>query len=147
MDSKVSYINRIVKGYDRKLFAKRVAERIIVYRKHYVGRSYDLDGSTLIALESAPQFVLALTHDWQFNGSPREWGWEPIRKRLKDMDYWENENFLDKLEAEEEKQSEEKQKDLKNSMEAFWSDQYSRVKKSWGDINTSCMSKNIKRRF
>ena len=142
MDSKVRFVNRMVKIHDRELFAKRVNDRVIVYRKAYKGVPYQVDEyTTLIALESAPQFVLALTHNWQFNGFPRDWGYEPIRQRLKDMDWWENERFIEELEAEEEALEQSNKRKVKNSTEAFMSDQYSTIKKNWGDINTANMPK------
>jgi len=142
MDSRVRFINKVIKGHDSELFAKRVAERIIVYRNAYRwGKPYKIDTGFLRSLEFTPQFVLALTDDWQFNGKPRDWGWEPIRKRLKDMDWWENEQFLEELEAEEKAIEESKNKDVKNNIESFMYDQHSSIKKSWSDVNTANMTK------
>lgn len=141
MDSVVRFVNRIVKGHDSKLFAKRVGERVIVYREGFKHVPYKLGKVTLIAIESAPQFVLALTHNWQFSGIPRDWGWEPIRQRLKDMDWWENERFMEELEAEEEAREEARKKEMKNSHEALMYEEHSRIKKAWSDINTSNLSK------
>ena len=141
MDSKVIFITKVVKAHDRELFAKRVRDRIIVYRHSTKAVPYQFGNVTLVSLESSPKFVLGLTHNWQFNGTPRDWGWEPIRQRLADMDMWANEKFLAEMEAEEEAREKSKKRDVKNNMESFMSDQYSTIKKSWSDINTSSLTK------
>ena len=147
-DSQSKFVSRVVGGHDRDLYAERGSDGIIrVFRKgkRFIPFSVT-EGAAYYTIIDSPHFVFALTHNWQSNGAPRNWGSEIVLKRLKSHDLWINEGLFAKLDKDSEKKAESKKKDFMNSAESFMSDQYSHIKKSWGDIRVCNMDKTERRR-
>lgn len=125
----------MIKEHDDKLFAKRLDDgRVCIYRKNKRFKAYVFENTAIYHAVSAPDFVFALTHDWTFNGIPRDWGSEVILKRLREHDIHSNERLFAQLDAEQEKLAQSRDRKIKNETEAFLADQHSRIKKHWGDV-------------
>lgn len=147
-DSKAKFINRVVKAHDYELYAERNTDGIIViYRrgKRYVPFMEDSDSCYYVTQES-PHFVCALTHNWQTNGNPRDWGADIVVNRVKSHDLWNQEDFFKKMEETNEKVDKSKSQDFRNNAEAFFSDTHKLWKRDFSDIRTANMDKTEKKR-
>lgn len=147
-DQRLIRLNQRLKNYDSALYAKRnFGGMICVYRKNYRPYlAYEEGNTRLYDLMFSPHFVMALTDNWKTSGAPREWGSEVILNRLRLMDAWEDQRLLEKMDKENEKLRESKQRDFRNKTEDFLYDAHSRIKKSWSDINTATLSKDETRK-
>lgn len=140
---------RALQCYDKDLFVEKTKDGpLCVFRKV---KRYDepivvSEGVYIRPLITDKQFVFALTDNWTRTGVPRFWGIDDVVGRVRKLDIWENERFFDELDAENEKVDEIRRKDLRNEMEAFWSDQRERVKNATSDILTHSLSKDDKRK-
>ena len=129
MDSRVKSVNRIVRGYDKYLFAQREQNgNVHIYR--------------LTSDPANPMyFVCALTDNWLATGRNREWGLEVIRARLKAMDIWADESPLDRLEKEHERREESDKRSFGNNVEAFMYDFRRQFARATNEVNTGSLSK------
>jgi hypothetical protein len=126
---RVAEITRAISSYDPCLYAQQTHEsRIDIYRKNR---------------ESIhpPHFLFSLTDTWQPTGRPVEWGVEPLLNRIRAMDLWRDDQFVEKLLADQEKAQESRDRDRRNSVEAFLYDFKSQFQKATNDINTSTLKK------
>jgi hypothetical protein len=134
MELRLRTLNKELKHIDRNLFAKKESNGVVhLYRK-----------SGLNASDAC--FVTALTHNWAADGSPREWGIEVIKARLRAMDLWRDNNVVDELMLCYEKQKESERKDFRNNVESFLYDFRRQFARATSDINTSLLPKIDKRR-
>lgn len=147
-DSQVRFITRVVRSHDRDLFAERShLGHVRIMRKAYRAVAYDMgDGNNLIYNEDSPQFIFALTDNWTANGKPRDWGALVVLERLKKHDSWNNEALLAELEKEEEQAEAVKEKDFKNSNEAWLADNHKKFKESFKDVRIANFDKSDRRR-
>jgi hypothetical protein len=90
---------------------------------------------------SPPHYICSLTDTWGPKGKPVEWGVEVILQRLKAHDLWRDDTFVERFLAEQVKEDESKQRDVRNSLEGFLEEMHSSFKKATSDINTSLMNK------
>lgn len=99
--------------------------------------------------DEPPRYVCSLTHNWNANGTPVDWGIEPIKARIKAIDLCADGGH--KLWAEMQKSYEDleasKERDRKNTIEANLYELHSQFKGALKDINTSSMAKLDKRRM
>jgi hypothetical protein len=147
-DWRVRQINREVKKHDRDLFAKRSHTGLVqLFRKSKRWVTETFDDMTIHNLVDSPQYVLSLTADWSANAPAVEWGLEPIRQRLVAIDLWSNEELFEQIFENDEKVEASNKRNLKNNTEAFLYDFRSQFKKTFNDVNTSNMSKDVKRKM
>lgn len=147
-DSKVKFINRVLREHDYELYCQRNQNGVIVvYRR---GKRFvpflDDGAATWFTTEESPQFVCALTDNWKTNGKPRDWGADRVVSYVKEHDLWNQEDFFKKMEAHNEKVDESNRRDFLNTAESFFSDTRSLFKKDFSDIRTANMDKTEKRR-
>lgn len=135
MDGRVKEVDRLVKGYDKYLFAKRERNGAIhIYRRnpHNLADPY--------------HSVFCLTDNWNATGKPREWGLEVIRERLVAMDLWKAETVFERTTAEAEKIAQADERCFKNNVESFLKEFRRQFAKANEGINTSQLSKVDRRR-
>lgn len=149
MQNRLATITREVKKYDRELYADLLPSGIpAVFRKTVRYETYVLDESeksTLVVLKESPHLVFPLTDNWSVKGHMVDWGIEPILARLKAMDLWNNESFMDDLINSYEKAEEGRAKEKRNDIESFFYEMHGQFKKDWKDINTATINKKDRR--
>lgn len=127
--ARIKEVTRVVKAHDSSLYAQETNPgRIDIYRKSQFGGQ-------------PPHFIMALTDTWQAKGSPVSWGSEVIINRIKAMDLWRDDTFVEKWIAEHEKTEKSKDRDVHNSIESFLYDFRSQFHKATNGINTSLLAK------
>lgn len=126
---RVDEITRAVSSYDPCLYAQETKPgRIDLYRKNRSGME-------------PPHFLFSLTDTWQPTGRPVDWGVEPLLNRVRAMDLWRDDKFVERLIADHEKNQESKERDRRNNVESFLYDFKSQFQKATNDINTSTLEK------
>lgn len=135
-------ITRLIQVQDSKLFCRRnIAGKLCIYREGYRWDSYILDNNCSLSVSRpTPHFVFALTHNWQEDGRPVDWGSLPILKRLKEIDLW-NRDLASEIEKQEERKKASNERELRNKNEAFFSEFHSKFKEDFKDINVANLSK------
>lgn len=145
-DSRTRTLTSHLKGIDGKLYAEReLGGMICVYRESTRGESFEHDGQRYVYPRSHPHLILALTHNWNVNGVPVEWGIEPILHRMQEIDLWNRGRTANELIESYEKSDQIRAKDRRNMYEAWSGDNRSVFKKAFKDINTSNM--NVKESY
>lgn len=139
-------ITKAVREYDRELYAEYSHGRIDILRKTYTYVPYDVDGVTILVCKEEPYRVLCLTDTWNAWGKPVDWGIEPIMAKLRRSDLWKR-DIASEVVSHNEKIKETKSRDMKNNLEGFLSDNRSKFKRAFGDINTSLLDKKKDRRY
>jgi hypothetical protein len=125
MDGRVKEVNRVVRGYDKYLFAQRERNGAIhVYRR------------TLNPADPMHS-VFCLTDTWVASGRPVEWGLEVIVARLRAMDLWADETELDRIEQQQVIRDASKERHRHSSVEAFLHDFRKSFARATDGINTS----------
>jgi hypothetical protein len=125
--AKLKSLNRVLKGYDSKLYAVVHREpRIDVYRK----ADFSL---------SPPHLIFSLTEDWTVNSAPRDWGLEVIMARVKAHDIWRDDTYLDRILEENQKVDESVDRARKNDLESFLYDMAPKFARATNDVNTSLL--------
>ncbi len=115
--------------YDSELYAQESkAGRIDIYR-----RSKHND--------SPPHFLFALTDDWTAKGTPVPWGIEPLLNRIKAMDLWRDDTFVERWIKNHEKEVESQDRARRNSIESFLYDFRRQFARATNDVNTSTLEK------
>lgn len=131
MDGRVREVNRVVRGYDKYLYAQRESNGAIhIYRRN----SHQ---------PSSPHFIMAITTNWVAGSPPRDWGLEVIRARLIAMDLWKEETVVDRIEAARGKRDESEKRDLHNTVESFLYDFRKQFARATNDINTGTLDRKI----
>lgn len=138
-----------VKRHDPKLFVKKDSYgRMVVWRESYELRPYEVDGTVIHCMESAPHFIMAFTHNWLMTGSPCEWGVDPLLERLKAIDSWSKQSFVNaEMEETNQRVDASQKRDMDNKLEAAAYESHATFKKTFSDINTANMKKIDKRRI
>ena len=132
MDGRAKEVDRLVKGYDKCLFAKRESTGAIhIYRKLSHTRS----------AATPYHMVFALTDNWNATGKPREWGLEVIAARLRAVDLWKDHTIVDRIEKDLKDTDESNERTLKNNIESFLKDFRRQFARATNDVNTSSLSK------
>ncbi len=135
-------LTNLVRTYDRELFCERnKAGTLCIYRNGYTGEKYDVDGETIVWSRPTPFFIFALTHNWQYQGRPVEWGRDVIINRLKAMDLWKDRTLVDELAEGYHKDEESFDRELDNTIEAFVKDFRRPFQKAFEGVRTCNMEK------
>ncbi len=121
MEARARVLSKHLREYDSKLYAKFRYGRIDVFRKGERYVAYDFDGETILAPVENDWYVMSLTHDWNINGRPVDWGVEPLLARLRAIDLHRR-DLASEMERAEEKLSASKDRTMDNNLEAFWKD-------------------------
>lgn len=127
-------ISKALENYDRCLYAQEMPDgRIDVYRKNRENLS-------------PPHFIFSVTDNWTPQGQKRDWGIEPILNRIRAIDLWRDDKFVERVIAETEKDEESKDRDRRNSVESFLYEFRGQFHKTFNDVNTSLMDKKVSQR-
>ncbi len=127
MDGRVKEVNRVVRGYDKYLFAQRERNGAIhIYRR----TSNPADPMHI---------VFCLTNNWVASGRPVEWGLEVIVSRLRAMDLWADETELDRIERQNIIRDASKERSRQNNVESFLYDFRKQFARATDGINTSAL--------
>lgn len=138
MSEALRRLNRRLKAYDRSLFAIKASNGMMqIYRRPDRIELCDYVPSYSSEAAIQAQFILALTDSWTLQGSPVEWGIEPVMKMLQSMDSWRDDTQLDQLKKNREQARENKERTLKNELRARAADMRRDFAKATNDINTS----------
>lgn len=148
VDGTTRALTRNLKSHDRELFAARNKQDIVcVWRKsRRLQGPYEVDGFSFYNLADAPEYVFALTDNWTTSGSPVPWGSEVVLQRLRAIDLWNHESYLDEVDAANEAVDKSRRKDVSNNIEAFMYDFRREFAKATNDINTSTMDMSEQKR-
>lgn len=87
-------LTQVVKTYDKSLYVIRTNRG-----DHQVWRRElpkDVPGLSLSARDEK-QFILALTDNWLLQGTPVDWGIEPLLNKLSEMDNWRDDSSYDEM--------------------------------------------------
>lgn len=136
-------ITSYIKRFDPLLFCEKSGDgKLCVYRKDQRIESYDVDGTRIHFVRPAPYLVLALTSTWNLNGEPREWGIEPIMRRLKMSDTWSRDLAKESIESIE-RDNESKDRAIDNHIESYLKDIRKEFAGVTNDINTANVRKKL----
>ncbi len=148
MDAKIDNLNRSLRSYDRLLYAERSLgnEMIGIYRMSFRWDTYDWNGSQLSVSRPVPEPIMFLTTNWKINGTPVDWGTEPVMGRIREMDLWNRDHILDEVVAERETLKNNKARSFSNEVKARAADMRKDFAEAVSDINTSGMNMSDHRR-
>ena len=122
-------LNKALQSYDSCLFAQETKlGRADVYRK----RKFDCN---------PPHFLFSLTDTWTPQGRPVEYGVLVVMDRVRALDLWRNDDFVEDYLKRIEKEKEEKDRDRRNNIESFLYEFRSQFHKATENINTSTLKK------
>ncbi len=135
-------LNKALKAHDKSLYVRickdgiwRVFQRVKQWRTHHI------DGATLLEQYDADWLICPLTHNWAANGTPVEWGIEPVIDHIK----YGRPEYIQKRNEELEKQaaqsSQSRARNLKSVAVDAAEDMYDGAKKGWSDIRYANMDK------
>lgn len=145
MSHRARRITDAVQTYDRLLYAKDDGRAIRIFRKGKAYRpeqlSYDVKVWNLI---SDDHLVMSMTDTWGVNGKRVDWGIEPIMARLRALDLWNSDNLANRFFEQEEIDQKSRERQMRNSTEAFLYDFKSQFARATNDVNTSNLSKRVK---
>lgn len=144
---RADWLTKQLKRFDPTLYCEKHRDgKLCVYRTSKRWESFRLDdGSILTVARSTPYFILALTHNWRFDGVPVEWGYLPITDHLRMMDGW-NRDLAEEAIRQQELFNEKKDREAKHQAEVFAHEMRPAFKKAFSDINTANMAKKDRRR-
>ena len=129
MRDKIKSLNKQLKSHDSELFCQETrAGRIDVYRKSKWG-------------SKPPEFIFCLTEDWTVNSRPVPWGNDVVINRIKAHDLWRDDNFIEEVLADQEKEPERQEKALRNSIESFLYDFRRQFARATDSVNTANLKK------
>lgn len=135
MSYRLKLLNRNLKSYDRELFAMTSnsvdTEKTCVFRKSRFG----------------PIFILALTDNWLAHGTPREWGLDPIMRKVSEMDSHRDSSMYDDFCKERDRKKESMMQSYRNDIKAAAYDLRKDFARATNDINTSTLEKIDNRRL
>jgi len=136
-DSRTKLLTQYLKELDPKLFAKREGEMIVVYRDSNRMEHFEYEGQKYGYVKTSPIYILALTDNWTSKGRPVEWGIEPLMRKMRAIDSWNQGFTADDLIQSYEARDASNARDRINGHEAWLRDNRSMFKKAFNDINTS----------
>lgn len=139
---RLNKLEKALRKHDHKLRVKRShTGKVQVFRLTKRCEWVSVDNIKVGFLLDSFDYVLSLTDDWSANGNSVEWGVEPVLARLKAIDLWSNENFMEEFLKQDKEVEESKKRDFHNNTEAFLYDFRNQFKKTFNDVNTANMSK------
>lgn len=147
MDSRVRVLNKHLKDYDKDLVAMRLGDRINVYRYTNYWETFEWEDKRYYYAKRFPQFILSLSHNWLADGSPVDWGIEPLMRKIREMDQWRDDSMYENLVKERERKDELLKREQRNVIKAAAYDLRAEFAKATNDINTSTLDKIDRRRL
>lgn len=145
MDWRIKRITQELQKHDKSLFAVKTNLMTQVWRKAEKWSASDVDPDEADSFNPT-QFILALTDNWNLDGTSVEWGLDPIMKRIQEMDLWTKDSYLDGMRKEREKNKAMRDRALKNEMKARAYDMRKEFAQATNEINTSTLEKVDSRR-
>lgn len=146
MSGRVMRINEVVKQYDRKLFARASAGKVLILRRGDRLEASDYNQREPELARLNPQLILALTHNWKVDGLPVEWGLEPLMLQLRSMDSWADPDMYRNMVKKRELEASEKERANRNDLRARAADMRQDFARATNEINTSSLAKLDRRR-
>lgn len=141
-------LTKRLKEYDSQLFAKKAEDGVIhILRRTVVWDSFQFNGDTYRYSRYEPHFVFALTDNWKPSGKPVDCSSDVVLNRIKAMDLWRDDQFVERLLAGYEKDKETKERHMRNDIESFLYEFRPQFAKTFNDVNTSTMEKTDARRL
>ncbi len=135
-------VSSFLKRFDPLLFVEQREGKLCVFRKGQRIESYDVDGNLIHFVRPDPYLVFALTEDWTSYSAPRDWGLEPIFKKLRECDIWARDIAKEAIESMEKSQkSRDRARD--NHIESFLKDNRREFAKITNDIRTANMNTKL----
>lgn len=126
---RVKEITRALRQHDDCLYAQNThGNRIDIYRKNREAIY-------------PPHYLFSLTDDWQRTGKPVPWGIEPLMARIRAMDLWRDDTFVEKWIEADEKRKASEDRAFKNNVESFLYDFRRQFARATNDVNTSTLEK------
>lgn len=150
MDTEVLRLNKLLRRFDRELFAQRSPYGVVqVFQKRFVWRNLEFDGVNLLYPEPAANLVFSLTEDWSTKSPVAAWGYEPLYQKLREISLERQDELLRELYKSEDKARELERKDRLNKFEGLAEEAHAVFKKTLSDVNTSGMdmSKDVRRKI
>ncbi len=138
-------ISSVIKTHDRELYCEMREGKLCIMRKSARIEAYDVNGTTIHFVRSAPFFIFALTEDWRFDSEPRDWGLEPILHKIRSHDLW-SRDLAGECLKQTEKMTEVRARERSNNNEAFLKDYRRQFAKTFDDVNTGSMDKTKDKR-
>jgi len=133
-----SYIRR----FDSLLFCEKSGDgKLCIYRKGQRIESYDVDGVVIHFVRPAPYLVLALTDTWNLHGKSRDWGIEPILRRLRECDLWSRDLAKESIESIEAHNA-SKDREVDNHIESYLKDIRKPFARATDDLVVGSLIKN-----
>lgn len=147
MFTRVSRINEVVKKYDRRLYAIQIPQGMIqIHRQADRMEASDFNQEIPETAHLFPQFIFALTDTWKLQGQPVDWGIEPIRQKLRQLDSWRDDSHYARIVENRDRIARDKDRMHKNELRATALDMRRDFAKATNDINTSSLAKIDARR-
>ena len=129
----VRSLTRALKTHDSALFAQETTlGRVDVYRQNRL-------------FTEPPHFLFSLTDSFLPSGRPIPYGIEVVLNRIKALDLWRDDNFVERWISEHEQEKLGKEKDFRNSIESFLYDFRSSFHKATSGINTSNLKQTYRK--
>lgn len=127
-------LTKHLKRHDCELFASCGPTGVVFVCRNNRGKPHE------------PHFIFALTDNWSMKGEPRDWGIEPVLNRIKAMDLWRDDSFVENFIKEHDKKTESDDRARRSDMESFLIEFRRQFARATNDINTATMQKIDSRR-
>lgn len=148
MNTKLSQIARLLKGYDSDLYPMSALDGSLgIMRKKRRWEFFRLsDRAALWFGYDDDQLVLPVTDNWTESGQPVDWGIEPIYWQIQKLDAWRDDGEYERYVKYRQRIKDNKQREHRNEMRALAADCRREFAQATNEINTSTMAKIDKRR-
>lgn len=147
VDWRVKRITQELRKWDRTLFAHRRPDGTIqVLRQAERFSAADALSEAPDLASLRPQFILALTDNWNLTGKAVDMGLEPLMRRIMDMDLWRDPDSVNQMRARRERAERDKQRARRNEIRALAADMRRDFARATDGINTGGMEKADPRR-
>lgn len=148
MIGQIERINRHLKLYDKSLYSYRNFHgKVLIMRKADRLEASDYGQDDIDLAELRPQYLFALTTDWNVHSPAVEWGIEPLMQKLKSMDVWRDDQWVKNRRRDNERVNADQKRIRRNELKATAADMRRDFAKATNDINTSTLEKVENRRF
>lgn len=150
MDMKLRQIAALLNRYDSDLFPKRYLDGSMgIMRKirRYDFHRFDEYGFVLWFAKDIDDLILPITHNWLPEGTPVDWGIEPILSKIQETDAWRDDGEYERFCKKRAERKESKKKADKNEFRALAADCRKDFAKATNEINTSNLETVERRRI
>jgi hypothetical protein len=143
MDSEVTKVNRLLKRFDRKMFARRSGDGIVrVYCNAGSPRAFEVDGMTIVHLINEPYHVFSLTDTWGYWGRPCAYGYLPLWDKLRAVSLESRDRITQELDKSEKDAEAKRKRNLANLTESMAYEARDAIKELTKDVVFSNVDKN-----